>query len=116
MLTYHFMARVYTHDRLVNRTPPDRNFVVLGQDGPNDQHLFGNVDDQVARYLPDGGTLWCVIPYAMGPEEAGKACPVSPSLQQVERVVGRQAIIVGYAMPPTSGRSGSASGAGGARS
>jgi hypothetical protein len=102
VLTYHYMANPYTHDRLVNRRPRDRAYVVVGQSGPNDERLFepAHVDALLRRSLPDGGTLWCVIPYASGPVDGGRACPTPPELRQIVRSPGHMANVVGYEVPP----------------
>jgi len=100
VLSYHYMSHVYTHDRFVNRAPSEREYVVRGQRGPRDQRLFDDVDALVRRYLPEGGTLWCVIPYALGPEDSGRACKPAQGLQEIERHPGTQAWIIGFAVPP----------------
>lgn len=100
VLSYHFMSQFYPHDRLVNDGPPGRNFVVIGE-RLHDETLYERVDDLVARYLPRGGTLWCVIPYAIGPRDSARACALNNT--RAERFFGRrgkQAFIAGYRIPP----------------
>lgn len=101
VLTYHFMAHAYTHDRFVNRPPHDRDYVVLGQRGPRDRRLLGDVDSLVRRHLPDGGTLWCIVPYAYGPERSSRACRVDSSAREVARHAGTQALVIGYRIAPS---------------
>ncbi len=100
VLTYHFMAHVYTHDRLVNRAPAGRDYVVLGQRAQHDRQLVGNVDALARRHLTDGGTLWCVLPYALGPERSQPACRVPSTARETVRHVGVQALVLGYRITP----------------
>jgi hypothetical protein len=100
VITYHFMAHTYAHDALVNRAPDGRHFVVLGPRTDDDLRLWDRVDARARRHLSDGGTLWCVIPYAAGPARAERACRVGPRARELVRFEGTQALIVAYAVPP----------------
>jgi hypothetical protein len=93
------MSQFYPHDRLVNGGPQGRNFVVVGE-RLHQEALYERVDEFVARYLPRGGTLWCVIPYALGPRDSARACAVKrPGAERFFEERGRQAFIAGYRIP-----------------
>jgi hypothetical protein len=96
VLSYHFMSQSYPHDRLINRGPPGRHYVVVA-DRLDRRTLYTHVDQLVRRYLPRGGTLWCVVPDALGPADQDAACRLSPTYgRQVRRVRGATAVILEY--------------------
>jgi hypothetical protein len=95
VLSYHFMTYVYTHDRLVNQSPPGHTFTVLA-DQRGDPTLYSDVDRLVLRHLPRGGMLWCIEVYELGPERASKACHVHVPAQLVVSEHRARALILGY--------------------
>jgi len=101
VLSYHYMSQFYSHDRLVNGGSRDRHYVVV-PDRKGDDALFRDVDELEARYLPHGGTVWCVVPYALGPTNAARACHLHSPAVEVAHEHGRQAEITGFAVPTAS--------------
>jgi hypothetical protein len=95
VLSYHFMSHFYTHDALVNDRPEGKSFTVLREVAGSDW-LYDDISTIAERELPDGGMLWCVIPYALGPDESARACQVPPRFELLEEHDGAAARIIAY--------------------
>jgi hypothetical protein len=72
VLTYHYLSEPYARDRLQERAAPGRFTVVPERLGDHDR-LYRPLDARFAA-LPHGTYLWCVVPYAIGPAAATRAC------------------------------------------
>jgi hypothetical protein len=87
VLSYHHMSQSYTHDVLVNDAPAGDYEIIREWSG--DRFLYDEVDEIIASRLRPGDALWCVIPYALGPEESDRACRFDdPRLREI--VAGRR--------------------------
>lgn len=95
VLSYHFMSHFYVHDTLLNTDRGDRQFVIEREER-GDPYLYDQVDAITGRLDP-GDVLWCVRPWALGPEVFARACQFDdPDLVEIHRSDGWQAEITGY--------------------
>jgi hypothetical protein len=96
VLSYHFMSHFYTDDFLINDRHGNRDYVVV-RDKRGDRALYGDLNAYVDRYVPPGGMLWCVIPFAVGPIDAASACQIDRAdMRLVIDQRGNQAEIRGF--------------------
>jgi|GEM_PF-4806251 len=97
VIAYHEMSKAYVHDRLVNHAHPGRTFHIVYQRSPADPVPYRPLDKLIARWLPDGGTVWCVMPHEIGADAAGRACRfTSASVTKVLEHPGLRAVILEY--------------------
>jgi hypothetical protein len=99
VLSYHFMSHWYTHDALVNQQHGDRSFTVLAED-EGDPSLATGATELSYEWLGPGDAVWCVIPYALGPEAAAESCQFDRhDLEPLATYHGEHAEIRGYLLP-----------------
>lgn len=79
VLGFHFMSSWYTHDRLV--TDGDVPLIVLDELRVGER-LINDPTSVVEESAPDAKTVWCVLPYELGPDGVSQRCQLDPAKWQ----------------------------------
>jgi hypothetical protein len=96
VLAYHFMSHWYVHDALVNDGRPGQHVTIV-RDIINDPTLTANAASIAQPTFDGGGTVWCVLPYVLGPQGSDEACHLDgPGIVRVADYHGIQARIIGF--------------------